>query len=83
MLIAESQNDDDCQLQLSVILPAITALRTKHYKEFLEGGIYSQEDAHLTTASAELHNKFAERVFTYSDQLLKFKPNISHLGMEA
>ena len=35
------------------------------------------------TCSVTKHNKFAERVFAYTDYLLRTKPNIKHLAQEA
>ena len=48
----------------------------------LMSGTFSETDRTITNSVVK-HNKFAERVFAYTDQLLKFKPNISHIAQEA
>ena len=70
--------DDEVETILNVILPALSTLLKEHYKDILNGSIPKQE-----TNSVVKHNIFAERVFAYTDHLLKCKPNISHISVEA
>lgn len=71
-----------------IIVPTVSKLLKEHFIEFLEGGKFAPENnvscsAKLHTTSVQMHNKFDEHVFAHTDRLLRFKPNISHLGTEA
>lgn len=70
--------DEEVVASLSVLVPAICKTLKDHYEPLLTGEIDP-----VKTKSVEKHNKFAERVFAYTDQLLRFKPNISHICQEA
>jgi hypothetical protein len=55
------------------------------YKDHLPDGRYEvfSEELSLVTKSVDKHNSFSERLFAYMDQILKSKPNISVLAVEA
>ena len=73
--------DSEVETCLKVMLPAVCKLLRVHYKDLLEKDETENEKAY--TESVVKHNKFAERVFAYTDQLLRFKPNITHIAQEA
>ena len=82
-LIAEDDNiDHDVEIQLGLLLPAIGHQLKEHFEQLMS---YNGDDdlEREQTESVVPHNKFAERVFAYTDQLLRFKPNIHHLSQEA
>ena len=84
-LIESSEYDNDVQMVLSVVIPAMTMLLKKHYAELLPGGSQSNATKEMYEAakSVDKHNKYAECVLAYVDQLLRSRPNSKHLSKEA
>ena len=78
-----SDNDDNVETILGVLLPAMAKLVAKEFKDFLPGGKYADQRATPKTDSVEKHNVFPERMFGFLDHILKYKPNISTLAAEA
>ena len=81
LVAPNSEVDTETETSFRVILPAISTLLKDHFS-MLMSGTFSETDRTITNSVVK-HNKFAERVFAYTDQLLKFKPNISHIAQEA
>lgn len=84
-LTEASVYDEDCAAMLKVILPALAKYVQRKFKEHLPGGEFFEVTPELynQTKSVPTHNKFSERVFAYTDQLLRFKPSINTLATEA
>lgn len=83
-LIKPSECDADVQIFLSVIIPALSMLLTKHYGEHLSGGVHSNPSSEMYDVSKSVaKHKFAERVLAYVDQLLRSRPSSTHLSQEA
>lgn len=72
--------DDDCFAMLKVVLPSIAKLFRIHYDDLISMNKENDTEEKETSTSVVKHNKFAERVFAYTDHLLKVKPAISHIG---
>ena len=82
-LVAENdQVDSDVETCLSIMLPAISKLLKEHFQELI-ANVSPSTEFKSDTASVVKHNIFSERVFAYTDHLLKVKPNISHIASEA
>ncbi|XP_060592795.1 uncharacterized protein LOC132747429 [Ruditapes philippinarum] len=84
-LIQEWEHDDHVAVYLNIMLPAMAECAKKMYADHLPGGKWDEvtPDMRLKAASTQKHNKFAESVFGYLDNLLRKKPNISVLASEA
>ncbi len=84
-LVEPSKYDDDCAAMLAHMLPATAELLNRRFEDQLPGGVYAKPSAALrkTTASVPLHNKKCETVFARADFLLRCKPSISTISMEA
>ena len=81
----ETRDSDPLVIEkLKVIVPAITKLLQEQY-ESLFNGPEVMEALRETTKSVVLpkNNKFAKFVFAYAGQILRYKPNISHLAQNA
>ena len=78
-----SDIDDDCYAMLKVVLPSIAKLLKIHYGDLMLMNTEANEVEKEETSSVVKHNKFAERVFAYTDYLLKTKPAICHISQEA
>ena len=73
--------DSEVETVLQVVLPAVAVVLKDHYSDLINTE-FSDKDKEETNSTIK-HNKFAERVFAYTDFLLRTKPNIQHLSMEA
>ena len=73
--------DSEVETVLQVVLPAVAVVLKDHYSDLINTE-FSDKDKEETKSTIK-HNKFAERVFAYTDFLLRTKPNIQHLSMEA
>ena len=84
-LAGESEYDTDVEIILSILFPSIRKVVLHVYKDHLPDGRYEvfNEELSLVTKSVDKHNSFSERLFAYMDQILKSKPNISVLAIEA
>ncbi|XP_052812589.1 uncharacterized protein LOC128240121 [Mya arenaria] len=81
-LIEENPVDGHVTVMLSVLLPALSKLISKQFKDHLPSGVHEHVDAN-ETASVDKHNKFPERIFSYVDHILSYKPNITTLSLES
>ena len=72
-------------MTLKVLLPAIARLLQRLFEDHLEGGKWANVSAELQdkTAGMPKHNKFSETIFSHVDCLLREKPNIPTIAMEA
>ncbi|XP_062619501.1 uncharacterized protein LOC134281055 [Saccostrea cucullata] len=84
-LTKESNYDTDVEIILRVLLPAIRKVVLHVYKDHLPDGKYETftEELSLATKSVDKYNSYSERLFAYMDQILRAKPNISALALEA
>lgn len=84
-LTKESTYDTDVEIILRVLLPSIRKVVLHVYKDHLPNGRYESftEELSQATKSVDKHNSYSERLFAYMDQILKSKPNISTLAIEA
>lgn len=84
-LTRESMYDTDVEIILNILLPSIRKVVIHVYKDHLPNGKYERfnEELSFVTKSVDKHNAFSERLFAYMDQILKAKPNISALAVEA
>ena len=81
-LIASNEKVDvDAEPSLKVILPSISKLFKDHYGDLM-AAVPSHKEKDISESVVK-HNKFIERVFAYTDHLLKFKPNITHVAQES
>ena len=81
LISSNEKVDVDAETSLKVIIPAVSKLFKDHY-----GDLMAVDSTELDTECAQSvvkHNKFIERVFAYTDHLLKFKPNITHIAQES
>ncbi|WAR22590.1 hypothetical protein MAR_016564 [Mya arenaria] len=67
------------------MLPALSELSVKIFVDHLTDGKWDNvtDQLKLKTASVQKHNKFAESVFGFLDQLLRKKNNVSVISSEA
>ena len=84
-LLEPWEHDDKVVVFLEVILPAIGEVAKKLFKDHLPGGKWetATDEMRRKSCGTMKHNKFAESVFGYLDQLLRKNPNISVLASEA
>ena len=84
-LIQPWEHDYLVEVLLGVILPALGELCKRLFSDHLPGGKWANvtEELRRKSASTQKHNKFAESVFGFVDNLLRHKPNISALASEA
>lgn len=84
-LTKESTYNTDVEIILRVLLPSIRKVVLHVYKDHLPNGRYESftEELSQATKSVDKHNSYSERLFAYMDQILKSKPNISTLAIEA
>ncbi|WAQ97078.1 hypothetical protein MAR_029768 [Mya arenaria] len=84
-LTLEWEHDDKVEVFLQVIFPALRELSNRIFVDHLPGGKWENvtDDVRAKSISCQKHNKFAESVFRFLDQLLRKKPNISDLASEA
>lgn len=84
-LLQPWEHDDKVLVYLEVILPAIGELARKIFRDHLPGGKWENvtEEMRRKSQGTSKHNKFAESVFGYLDQLLRKNPNISVLASES
>ena len=84
-LLEPSKYDEMCEQHLGVVLAALAMLFKRLFADFLPGGKYSnpsEELRKITTGTAK-HNKFCETVFGFTDYIMRTRPNISVLAIEA
>jgi hypothetical protein len=84
-LTNEWEHDGKVQVILMIIIPALSELCKKLFKDFLPEGLWynASENIKNKTCSAPKHNKFSETVYGHMDRLLREKPNTSILATEA
>ena len=86
-LLGEYEHDDLVQTTLAVLLPTMAKVARRQFMDHLPGGKLDglEDDPTMRRISASVpkHNKFAESVFGYFDNLVTTKPNISALATEA
>ncbi len=75
--------DDECVPMLKIILQSLKELFRKQYQDVMDMNDEKDEEEKEKMNSVQKHNKFAERVFAYTDYLLKVKPNATHITQEA
>uniref|UniRef100_A0A8W8L2R4 Uncharacterized protein n=1 Tax=Magallana gigas TaxID=29159 RepID=A0A8W8L2R4_MAGGI len=84
-LIQPWDHDDKVVVYLSILLPVIGEVAKRLFKDHLPGGCWENvtEDMKEKSRGTSKHNKFAESVFGYLDQLMRKNPNMSILASEA
>lgn len=84
-LIQPWDHDDKVVVYLSILLPVIREVSKRLFKYNLPGGCWENvtEDMKEKSRGTSKHNKFAESVFGYLDQLMRKNPNMSILASEA
>ena len=85
VLITKWEHDDIVQVFLESILLSVAKLAKRIFKNHLPGGCWNDVTTEMKErcTGTHKHNKFAESVFGYLDNLLRKSPNISVLASEA
>lgn len=84
-LIQPWDHVDKVVVYLSILLSVIWEVAKRLFKDHLPGGCWENvtEDMKEKSRGTSQHNKFAESVFGYLDQLMRKNPNMSILASEA
>lgn len=84
-LIQPWDHDDKVVVYLSILLPVLGEAAKRLFKDHLPGGCWENvtEDMKEKSRGTSKHNKFAESVFGYLDQLMRKNPNMSILASES
>lgn len=84
-LIQPWDHVDKVVVYLSILLYVIGEVSKRLFKDHLPGGCWENvtEDMKEKSRGTSKHNKFAESVFGYLDQLMRKNPNMSILASEA
>lgn len=84
-LIQPWDHVDKVVVYLSILLSVIGEVAKRLFKDHLPGGCWENVTADMKEKSrgTSQHNKFAESVFGYLDQLMRKNPNMSILASEA
>ena len=81
IVLRPSAVDDHVSKILTMLFPALYHLVEKQNAAHLGLGV--PDDKREELQAVPTHNKFPERVFAYVDNMLKYKPHITMLSMEA
>ena len=78
-------HDDEVQVILQVMLPAMARLLQKMFSDHLDGGMWADVSPELRERVKGLpkHKNFSESIFGHLDRLMREKPNITTLASEA